>query len=181
MNGIIHDPEGRNSSQFVFTGYNINATAGSRTIFASDLAQGMVLQLDPNVSQSTPSGLTPGLGERVGTPTAGQKLGFVVVRDKPATKLNEKPDSTAPTLRRGGQFTGTFKGMVQALVAQDSGGAMSPGQYLAPTTSATLGKTASTSVAESLVRIGATAEAWAMLMETVAQGSGTVLAWVEIK
>lgn len=176
------DPVGGKSSgqAIVFTGYNIHATAGSRTIFNADLAKGMVLQIDPHITQTTGSGELPPLGQRVGTPTAGEDGAFFVVDEAPARAVNDIPDSATPTLRRGGQVRGQSAGFVKALVTQDAGGALAIGTKLSPNTTGYLIKTAPTTVAHLETRVGATSREWAVLREAVAQGSGVVLATVEI-
>lgn len=166
-----------------FTGFNINNTAGSRTVFNANIARGMVLQFDPNASQTNGSGTVQARGERVGTPTASTLYNFAIVDEIPNPRVNDvvgvdSAGATAANLRRGGQLRGIVAGnVVRALVAQSGGGALSPGQALAPGTAAVL---VSTDQSAPTARVGATARAYAVLLETVAQGSGNVLADVQI-
>lgn len=179
------DPNGGAKSlvPLEFTGFNINNAAGSRTAFNANIARGMVLQFDPNDTQSNGSGTTQAVGERVGTPTASADYNFAIVDEIPSPRVNDvvgvdSAGATVANLRRGGQLRGIVAGnCVYALVAQSGSGALSPGQALAPGTGAVL---VATDKASPGGRVGANARAYATLLETVAQGSGNVLAKVQI-
>lgn len=174
---IGNDPTGGDfvAKTVCFTGFNINATAGSRTAFNADLKKGMVLQFDPFDTQSTGQGDTPPAGQRVGTPTASALYNFCIVADHPQRVQNDLEGTTA-NLRKGGGVKGIIAGdCVYALVVAGSG--LSIGQALAPGTAAAL---VATDQGTPTGRVGANARAWAVLLETLSNGAGTVLAKVQI-
>lgn len=153
-----------------FTGKNLHATGGSRTIFDADLIEGLVLQEDPHHHEQSDATLKQ-IGHIYGTPTAGFKTGFGVVVGTPSLGVNDLVSGSA-TLRKGGGVMLATKGMCLARV----NGACTAGvTELAPGTDGVLVPTSPTTVAHLLTRVGSTAKRAAVAMEDNASGAALIL------
>jgi len=150
----------------VWSGYNINAASGSRTasVAATNGPQeGRVVQGDPYDHDSLVPG---GKGKVYGVPTTGQRgpLG-VVYGPQTATAA-------------GTQLRLAVGGWVKAIVKANATAGVT---LLAPNTAGELVACASTSAAEDLESVGATAEAFAVAQETADTSSAAALKWVYIR
>lgn len=153
----------------IFTGKNLHATDGSRTIFNADLLEGHVLQEDPHHHEQSDASLKQ-RGMIYGTPTAGFKTGFGVVVGVPGMGINDLVEGSA-TQRKGGGVPLAVKGIVLARV----NGACTAGvTELAPGTNAVLVPTSPTTVAHMLTRVGNTARPFAVAMQDNASGAALI-------
>lgn len=101
-----------------YTGRNIHATAGSRTVRNANLRRGDCLQLDPfdhDNAKGLPTPVNSGQGFIASVPTATFKNAIIVVAQEPDPSINDIQDA-GTGLRRGGRFVGTTQGRVQARV-----------------------------------------------------------------
>lgn len=114
VNGALTLPLSKN-----YTGYTLNAVAGSRTAVNADLRVGSVLQLDPHTDQYTSTYSQGRAGHFFGLPTSGFNTPFVVVAEQTSslrlTEINTLDGVTA-NKRTGGEFTGENVGMVRTRV-----------------------------------------------------------------
>lgn len=150
----------------VWSGYDINATSGSRNASVAATngpAEGRVIQCDPYDHDSLVSG---GVGKVYGVPTAGQRGPLGVV-------YGPQRETAAGT-----QVRIAVGGFVQAIVKANATAGVT---LLAPNTAGELISCASTTDAENLESVGATAEAFAVAMETANTSSTAALKWVFIR
>lgn len=180
--GLPQNPKGSkfDTATVAYTGFDINATPGSRTAQNIDIKQGMVLQLDPYITQTYGGGSSACeiLGQRVGMPTTGQKGQlFIVTEVTPGINDLAGTDTAGTTtanLRKGGLLSGYWlSGTV--CYAWTYANMTAGTTMLAPDTSGRLIAATSTSVAESLARVGSTATAFAVAMETADTSSTAAL------
>ncbi len=93
-----------------YTAKNINATPGSRTAINADLKVGHCLVLDP-------FGPDKGRGVDATQPQTSYLEGHVYIVTKVPSDLNDIPDSTASTQRRGGYVSAVRLADCQAVQA----------------------------------------------------------------
>jgi len=153
-----------------YSGYNIHATAGSRTVITEDLKPGYIVQLDPYDHDST------GKGRTVGKPTAGINSQLFVVIDVPSN-VNDIVDTTT-NRRRGGVIGISPCGVVQAF-ANAATNAVVINDKLSPYTANSfhLETSAGTTVAHLLARVSGTinqVRPCAVALEAKASGSGLI-------
>ena len=155
-----------------YTGYNINATAGSRTVITAALQKGDIVQLDPYNQDGY------GLGLAVAKPTAGQVGQLFVVIDVP-NGVNDIVDSTTGR-RRGGRINVAPSGVVQ-LRGNATTNAITVGALLSPYTGNAfhLEVSSGTTVAHMKARVSGTINdtmTCGVALEALESGSGLILA-----
>lgn len=139
-----------------YTGYNINATAGSRTAFATDLAIGHTLQLDAH-DHATATAADKERGKTYGTPTSGQKGPFGTVVGLNDEGVNKQ---TVAGVRDGGSVQLAIHGETMALVLANCTAGITT---LAPNAS---GQLIATDESAPALNIGNTARRYAIALET---------------
>ncbi len=149
----------------VWSGYNINATSGSRTASTSSNSptEGRVVQADPYDHDALVSG---GVGKVYGVPTTGQRGPLGVV-------YGPQTSTTAGT-----QLRLVVGGWVKAIVKADATEGIT---LLAPDTDGNLIAATPTTVAHTLENVGSTATAFAVAGETADTSSTAALKWVYIR
>lgn len=155
-----------------YTGYNINATAGSRTAWNQDLLLGHAIQLDPH-DHATSTTADKERGKTYAQVTAGQKGPFGTVVAFNSESVNKQSGAVA-NLRDGGSVQLAVRGEAYAIVYAN---ATAGTTMLAPDTS---GRLIATDESVPALNIGATARRYAIALETADTSSTAALKRVYI-